>query len=457
MRPFGHIVVLGTAGSGKTTVAALRAQYLSDPSTDHSGRTLLVTYNRSLVKYLKSIASDELINVRCETFHQFARGYLASKGQMRTIVKPETRARLVTEAMDRGGLMVGAAVRGISWRALRDLLIHEFQVIARTGLTREAYTAPTELHRSQSLSELMSPALVYDTLEQYRALRDSEQMRYDWDDILVAAHEAMIADSTPRLYKHIIIDEGQDFAPVMLRTLIAAIPPDGSITFFGDAAQQIYGRESNWREAGFAVQGPVIFEENLRNTPEIAALGMAIQRMPYYSGVPDLIPPTTPMDAGPPPTLVRYRSSAAEINGIIVQAQNAVRTQNVAIICPTNELVQDVISELKRVKERRYVVIDRDLPKWYAFPRIYVSTYYNAKGLEFGAVLLPFLSSDHMPNSWLTTVYGEAQAAEMAGSWLYVGVSRCRRSLVMSYHDTPSPLLPLRSNDLAHIYHTVDG
>ena len=47
----GHHVVLGTAGSGKTTLAILRAAYLSDPSTDHYGKTLLITFTRSLVAY----------------------------------------------------------------------------------------------------------------------------------------------------------------------------------------------------------------------------------------------------------------------------------------------------------------------------------------------------------------------------------------------------------------------
>ena len=51
----GHFVILGTAGSGKTTLAILRSAYLSDPSTDHHGKTLLVTFNRALVAYLKHL------------------------------------------------------------------------------------------------------------------------------------------------------------------------------------------------------------------------------------------------------------------------------------------------------------------------------------------------------------------------------------------------------------------
>ena len=37
----GHSAVLGTAGSGKTTLALYRAAYLSAPDMPHSGRTLL--------------------------------------------------------------------------------------------------------------------------------------------------------------------------------------------------------------------------------------------------------------------------------------------------------------------------------------------------------------------------------------------------------------------------------
>jgi superfamily I DNA/RNA helicase len=49
----GHTVVLGTAGSGKTTMAIHRAAFLGNPMTTHAGRVLLVTYNRALVAYLR--------------------------------------------------------------------------------------------------------------------------------------------------------------------------------------------------------------------------------------------------------------------------------------------------------------------------------------------------------------------------------------------------------------------
>ena len=92
----GHTVVLGTAGSGKTTLAILRSLYLADPSTDHGGRTLLVTFNRCLVTYMKHLAGTIGRRVVVENYHKFARGYLACRDRLpsgRSISKPDERLR----------------------------------------------------------------------------------------------------------------------------------------------------------------------------------------------------------------------------------------------------------------------------------------------------------------------------------------------------------------------------
>ncbi len=71
----GHTVVLGTAGSGKTTMAILRANYLA--TLTHQN-VLLVTFNRALVTYLKVPAIQQQLSplVCVENYHLFACGYL---------------------------------------------------------------------------------------------------------------------------------------------------------------------------------------------------------------------------------------------------------------------------------------------------------------------------------------------------------------------------------------------
>lgn len=53
----GHIVVLGTAGSGKTTIATYRAIHLSQ--IPNAGKVLLVTFNGALVKYMNKCNYSE--------------------------------------------------------------------------------------------------------------------------------------------------------------------------------------------------------------------------------------------------------------------------------------------------------------------------------------------------------------------------------------------------------------
>src|SRR6185437_6917782 len=78
----GHQVVLGTAGTGKTTMAMLRAIHLADPRTANHGEVLLVTYNNTLVTYLKWLQPEASKNITIETYALFARGYLNSRDLM---------------------------------------------------------------------------------------------------------------------------------------------------------------------------------------------------------------------------------------------------------------------------------------------------------------------------------------------------------------------------------------
>lgn len=101
--PQGHLAVLGTAGSGKTTLAILRSAYLANSTTEHFGKTLLITFNNTLVSYLKRLQDDQLADVVIENYHKFARGYLASRGKLsgKSILdNPDRREELVKQAVE---------------------------------------------------------------------------------------------------------------------------------------------------------------------------------------------------------------------------------------------------------------------------------------------------------------------------------------------------------------------
>ena len=143
----GHHVVLGTAGSGKTTLAIYRSLYLANPNTDHHGRTLLVTFNRCLVAYLESLAGFPH-NVDVRNYHRFARGYLNSIRKMgyNCICGPDLMKDLCSQAV----AQVSSA--GVTARMLGrpiEVLVEEFKWLAQHGITTSGdYVAAERVGRA---------------------------------------------------------------------------------------------------------------------------------------------------------------------------------------------------------------------------------------------------------------------------------------------------------------------
>jgi superfamily I DNA/RNA helicase len=280
--------------------------------------------------------------------------------------------------------------------------------------------------------------VVFEIYRAYRELRESRGWKYDWDDLATAVCVEFDADDSPRCYRHVVIDEGQDFSPEMIRSLAKAIPPEGSLTFFGDVAQQIYGHRLSWRSAGLNITKVWEFRENYRNTKQIARLGLAISRMPYFKGVPDIVEPVSPTADGPLPTLVECPSMDKEIEFVIAQANRASKTLSVAIFLRTREDEALISPRLSSGSIR----LHRNMKTWQAGPGIRYGTYHAAKGLEFDMVILPFCSSERLPDPNDVAALGEEDATIRDGRLLYVGVTRAKTRLIMTYNGQITNLLP---------------
>ena len=162
----------------------------------------------------------------------------------------------------------------------------------------EEYVATDRIHRSGTRVVRTDRPVVFELYRRYKLLRNERGKAYDWDDLAQTVLSEFETDQNTRRYRHVVIDEGQDFSPMMLRSLVAAIPDEGSLTFFGDMAQQIYGNKMSWRNAGIDVQKVWRFEENYRNTRQIARLALAIAEMPHFNSDPDLVEPKSPTADG---------------------------------------------------------------------------------------------------------------------------------------------------------------
>jgi superfamily I DNA/RNA helicase len=439
--PQGHLAVLGTAGSGKTTLAILRSAYLASSTTEHFGKTLLVTFNNTLVSYLKRLQDDQLADVVIENYHKFARGYLASRGKLsrKSILDPERREELVKQAVETVSRKHG---QNLLLNNRLQVFSEEIRWIIQHGITSlEDYQNFQTVGRIGTRIEYSKRELMFEIYQTYSKRHQQLGMQYDWDNLASAVCAELDADRSPRRYRHIIIDEGQDFSPEMIRSLAKAIPKNGSLTFFGDVAQQIYGHRMSWREAGLKITEPWEFKENYRNTKQIAKLGLAISEMPYFRDVPDIVEPVSPNADGPPPTLVKCASIQQEIIFIVQQASEIARTQSVAILVRDRRYANLIIPQLQRIVN--LVNLDLDIKAWKTERGIqYCGTYHSAKGLEFEAVILPFCNNQLLPDPEAVTAFGETDAMAQAGRLLYVGVTRARSRLIITYSGELTRLLP---------------
>ena len=217
----GHSAVLGTAGSGKTTLALYRAAYLSAPGMPHYGQTFLLTYNRALVTYLNHLKPPEFRNVTIENYHKFARGYLKSMGKMgsNSICDPDLRHSLIREALSK---VKQRSKKSQFFDRPFTFFLDEIAWILSHGIeTEEQYIAVNRVGRIGTNFARNLRGRMFDIRNEYLELRSQRGKMYDWDDIAYHVRQAYRQDGRPRLYRHIIIDEGQDFSPEMIRSLAA--------------------------------------------------------------------------------------------------------------------------------------------------------------------------------------------------------------------------------------------
>lgn len=431
--PNGHTVVLGTAGSGKTTLAILRSLHLSDPNTDHGGKTLLVTYNKCLVTYMRHLAGTLRCDISVENYHRFARGYLSHREKLprNSISGPDDRTRFIKGALRQAR---NDGLEGSILERPAKFFDEEFQWIQQQGISKkEDYVAAERIGRTTTRVARMDRPLLFKVYKRYLKERKLGGKQYDWSDLASTVLSEFRVDADTRLYRHVVIDEGQDFSPEMLRSLAAAIPSHGSLTFFGDIAQQIYGHRVSWRSAGLRSRQVWRFEENYRNSKQISQLALALANTPHFPDDPDLVEPTAPTADGPLPALRKALDEKEEWQFVLAQARRSAETGTVAI--------------LFRTREQEYLIanatrLHRELDQWPNRPGLFYGTYHAAKGLEFDTVFLPFLSNERWPHPDDVSLLGEDEAAVRNARLLYVGITRAKSALVLTYSGKVTPLLP---------------
>jgi hypothetical protein len=197
----GHIVVLGTAGSGNTTMALLRAHHLAN--IPNGGRVLLVTFNGALVECRRGMSSSRPEKLVVEKYHEFARGYLISRGKMPSwngILESDVKACYIEQAVE---TLKTQYPYESTFRRSKEFFVDEITFIEKFGFADiVSYNDAERIGRASANIKRENRKFIFEAYKKYIELREIAGRKYDWDDLAFYVHSELQKDDRERRYTH---------------------------------------------------------------------------------------------------------------------------------------------------------------------------------------------------------------------------------------------------------------
>ena len=249
----GYLVIRGSAGSGKTTVALHRIAYLAfdDPRID-SGETLVVVFSKALARYVDHVLpSLGLRSVRIVTYRDWVheerkKHYSNLPGPVRDDTPAIVQRMKLHSAMEMALERQVERVQGSrnvtqaydDWASVltgRALLDEVFSEMAPGQFSERELDRFVDWNRRR-IDEL-GLAIAGD--EEADGAIDAED-----DALLLRAWQLRVGKlmgkgKRPLAFRHVVIDEVQDLAPIEVRVLLDCLQPQASITLSGDTQQHL--------------------------------------------------------------------------------------------------------------------------------------------------------------------------------------------------------------------------
>lgn len=460
----GPALVRGGAGTGKTVVAMHRAKHLADEieqdPTRAGQRVLFTTFTTSL-------AQDIEANLRT-----LCPGHIDARPPRIEVINLD---RWVSQFLKRKSFERQVAYFGEArdrleqiWRDVLD--DHELpeglseafvkaewaQIIQAKGIAdQRAYLRASRAGRGTSLDRRKRASL-WDIFADYRARMISEGLA-EPDDAYREATEILSSEAPNLPYAAVVVDEAQDMGEQAFRLLRAIVPetPSGdqnSIFIVGDAHQRIYARRASMSACGINVRGRSRqLRLNYRTTQEIRSWAVSILE---GVSVDDLDEGTDTLRGyvslmhGPAPELVSFRSETEELDGLVAWAralpENEIQLADIGILCARRADV-DRVHAAFRAAGLDAVVLQAGTSDKRSVPGARITTMHRAKGLEFFAVAIPFLSQTTFPPAGALKAAVDAadrdDILDQHRLLLHVAATRAKRALRVSWSGLKTALI----------------
>ena len=236
--PYSLNVVTGIAGSGKSEVLIKRTALLLEKYP--KSRILVLSHNKSMSNALKqsiTLETKKSDRVQCLPFLEWCRKLLG--GTWRFVYEDQE-----TELLD---LMIK---RHFEHEELsRHGLIREINFIKDRQIETETdYLDTIRSHRSLALSNPVRKRIWKAMVDIDTHLKDRNS--YLWGEAASFLLKALDNGKSVDSYTHILVDEGQYFAPVWFKLITRLIAPQGQLFITTDPDQGFYNRSIDWAETG---------------------------------------------------------------------------------------------------------------------------------------------------------------------------------------------------------------
>lgn len=392
--PFNKtFLIKGVAGSGKSTIAAKRAEQILNNALENqlfsneNYRIGLFTYNKILNNYLRGKFSNLDAHIEITSVHSYIwNNYLINLNPRPTVIYEKQYREIISDCITK---QIGRSIiinRGIKF------LSDEFKWLkGKSIFTFNQYRTTQRKGREGKLSE-NEKGQIWDLYQQVN-LEMKNSGLIIFDDYPLKA----ISDVNPA-FDSLIIDEAQDLTKACLTYLNKLIKPNSeSIMLLADAAQSIYTNGITWKEVGFNVKWARSYElkQNFRNPLHIHKVANCI--INNISNKDDFVSNVDESNCAKRNITVKndkvsivlcstvdmqWQILANLINKIVNTTNHS---SSIAILVDTYEHEINLQNYLS-TRGINCSIISKQAQKFTIKPTTYITTYYSVKGLEFDYV-----------------------------------------------------------------------